>query len=183
MPYLWGKENIQNRLIDNLHETFDFVRNKYRLSEGDFPNIEGELCLLYKPSDVSSTVYRLEFKAVLHRMDFSTFPLVDKRTLNKLQDILLVDVPRIIQQISGVHDEEAEDAVDSFGDLDARAELILKRSAVNLFTMEERKGSAEHSTALLIVLALLLGISAVVAASFLDNHRIFTKILEALTKQ
>lgn len=116
-------------------------------------------------------------------MDFSTFPMVDKRTLNKLQDILLVDVPRIIQQISGVHDEEAEDALDSFGDLDARAELILKRSAVNLFTMEERKGSADHSTALLIVLALILGIAAVVAASFLDNHRTFAKILEAMKKQ
>lgn len=43
MPYLWGKERIQNKLIDNLQETFDFVRNKYRLSEGDFPNIEGKV--------------------------------------------------------------------------------------------------------------------------------------------
>ena len=116
-------------------------------------------------------------------MDFSTFPLVDKRTLNKLQDILLVDVPRIIQQISGVHDEEADDALDSFGDLDARAELILKRSAVNLFTMEERKNSSDNSVTLLIVLAILLGIAAIVVGSFIENHRTILKLLDALNRQ
>ena len=116
-------------------------------------------------------------------MDFSSFPLVDKRTLNKLQDILLVDVPRIIQQISGVHDEDAEDAIDSFGDIDARAEMILKRSAVNLFTMEERKSSSEHSSAIILLLVLVLGIAAIVIGSFLENHRSFKALVQSILRE
>lgn len=50
---------------------------------GDFPDIE-------------------DFKGVLQRMDFYTFPKTNRVVLNQLQDMLLVDIPRIIALVAGV---------------------------------------------------------------------------------
>jgi hypothetical protein len=62
MPYLFNKENIQNKLIDNLEVVFDTVRRKYDLAEGDFPKLD-------------------EFKAALRLADFSTFPHTSREVL------------------------------------------------------------------------------------------------------
>jgi hypothetical protein len=160
MPYLWGKESTRSRLILGLQEIYDHVRNTYRLAEGDFPNID-------------------EFRAVLQRMDFYSFPLTDRRALNRLQDILIMDIPRIIALISGITDsEEAGEADDSFGDLDARAEQILKRSAVKLFNIEDNRGSGTFSW-VYVLLAVSTVLTAVAIASFIENHRTVYQLVSA----
>lgn len=83
MPRLWGKEAAQNKLIDNLDQVFEIVKRNYNLSEGDFPNLG-------------------EFKAVLRLSDFSTFPYTSKDTLNVLQDLLTIEIPRIFSTVAGV---------------------------------------------------------------------------------
>jgi EH domain-containing protein 1 len=60
MPYLWGKDAAQDRLIKNLPQIFDAVRGKYSLAEGDFPNVD-------------------EFRAVLQRSNFYSFPRYNTR--------------------------------------------------------------------------------------------------------
>ena len=163
MPYLWGKEFARSKLILNLEETFEHVRNTYRLAEGDFPNIE-------------------EFRAVLQRMDFYSFPLTDRRTLNVLQDILILDIPRIISLVSGITDhnesiemeERAKLAEDDFADLDARAEAILKRSQVNLFSIEDSARGYGRQSGLswwVLMLALVGGFAAVAVGSHFENHK------------
>ena len=39
MPYFWGANAQQQRLIASLPEVFASVRETYQLSEGDFPNL------------------------------------------------------------------------------------------------------------------------------------------------
>ena len=80
MPYFWGKDSTQSRLIENLHQVFDSVRTTYQLSEGDFPKLD-------------------EFKAKLQISDFTTFPLIDRKTLVVLQGLLTEDIPRIVQHV------------------------------------------------------------------------------------
>lgn len=151
MPYLWSKERTQQRLINNLSEVFDHVRSTYRLAEGDFPAIE-------------------DFKATLQRMDFYTFPLTDKRVLNKLQDILVNDIPRIIALISGMGQELEDDNEgnsDEFGSIDARAEKILKRSALRLYSDDDKK---RWSVWVYFAIALIIAILAIILASHYDEH-------------
>ncbi|KAJ1386371.1 hypothetical protein B484DRAFT_440296, partial [Ochromonadaceae sp. CCMP2298] len=83
MPYLWGKEAAQARLIEQMEEIFVEVRRRYQLAEGDFPKL-------------------LEYKAQLSLSDFSTFPAIDRKVLTTLQDLLLKDVPKITALVAGV---------------------------------------------------------------------------------
>eukprot|EP00601_Ochromonadales_sp_CCMP2298_P018117 CAMPEP_0173243948 /NCGR_PEP_ID=MMETSP1142-20121109/15816_1 /TAXON_ID=483371 /ORGANISM="non described non described, Strain CCMP2298" /LENGTH=709 /DNA_ID=CAMNT_0014175659 /DNA_START=64 /DNA_END=2196 /DNA_ORIENTATION=+ len=83
MPYLWGKEAAQARLIEQMEEIFVEVRRRYQLAEGDFPKL-------------------LEYKAQLSLSDFSTFPAIDRKVLTTLQDLLLKDVPKMTALIAGV---------------------------------------------------------------------------------
>lgn len=83
MPFLWGKEATQTRLIERLQEVFEHVRTTYQLSEGDFPKLD-------------------EFKAKLQISDFSTFPLIDRKTLMSLQALLVDDIPRIVAHVAGM---------------------------------------------------------------------------------
>jgi hypothetical protein len=83
MPFLWGKEATQTRLIERLQEVFDHVRTTYQLSEGDFPKLD-------------------EFKAKLQISDFSTFPIIDRKTLMSLQALLVDDIPRIVSHVAGM---------------------------------------------------------------------------------
>lgn len=81
LPWLYGKERAQLALIAKLDELFLEVRRTYQLSEGDFPKVE-------------------EYKQVLSLCDFSTFPRINRRTLDALQTLLREDIPRITVMVS-----------------------------------------------------------------------------------
>ena len=115
MPYIFGKEYIQKKLIDDLQLVFDTVRRQYDLAEGDFPKID-------------------EFRAALRLADFSTFPHTKREVLVSLQDMLTVDIPRIIAHVAGVvkegpgHSEESDDE---------EGLLLIANKQPRLFTMPE----------------------------------------------
>lgn len=115
MPYFAGKERMQGYLIDNMEQVFDAVRRKYDLAEGDFPKID-------------------EFKAALRLADFSTFPYTKREVLVSLQDMLTVDIPRIIAHVAGVVKEGPGSHVDDADDSDA---LEGSNKQPRLFTMPE----------------------------------------------
>lgn len=81
LPWFYGKDRAQLTLISKLDELFLEVRRTYQLSEGDFPKVE-------------------EYKQVLSLCDFSTFPRINRRTLDALQTLLREDIPRITVMVS-----------------------------------------------------------------------------------
>lgn len=83
MPYLWGFEKTQKKLIENLDQIYLEVRHTYNLPEGDFPPID-------------------EFKAGLQVVDFRRFPQLKRETLNQLKELLSIDIPIIFKSIAGV---------------------------------------------------------------------------------
>ena len=90
MPYLWGKNYAQEKLIERLPEIFQKVKQLYNLSEGDFPNIN-------------------EYKDVLRLMDFTTFPSTKREVLLSLRNILNDDIPLIMSHIH--HDNNSKDII------------------------------------------------------------------------
>lgn len=103
MPWLWGKEAVQRKLLDSIPEIYAAVQHEYSLSAGDFP-----------PAD--------QFRASLQLQDFSSFPHVDRRALRTLKQLLDEDIPQILQQIAGVSrntfsadDASSTDSVDGSG--------------------------------------------------------------------
>ena len=120
MPYFTGKERMQGYLIDHMEEVFDVVRRKYDLAEGDFPKID-------------------EFKAALRLADFSTFPNTKREVLVSLQDMLTVDIPRIIAHVAGVVKEgpgsHADDADDDALDGSNKQPRLFTMPEINSTTL------------------------------------------------
>lgn len=151
MPLMWGGEAVQANLIKNLDTVFDEVKAKYYLSEGDFPKID-------------------EFRGVLQRMDFYTFPPIDRNQLNCLQEMLSTDVPRIISYVSGVPPGEG-----GIRGADKQS------GGLNIFSFEEDDESKEknkqHISAaqsqqvMLSIIGILVVLIACIVASVLDDHR------------
>lgn len=97
MPYLWGKRATQDKLVDDLANVFETVRRKYDLAKGDFPNVE-------------------EFQAVLRHSDFDTFPSASRDVLVSLQDMLLVEIPKILEHVHGISSFDPNGSVEGRGD-------------------------------------------------------------------
>ena len=155
MPYFFGKEAIQRDLIENLAEVFSIVRSKYDLADGDFPKLN-------------------EFKAALRLADFSTFPHTNREVLVSLQDMLTVDIPRIIAHVAGVVKEgPGTSTVDS----DDEADISQSGNKLpRLFTIPEINSSAV-SIAMIAGLGLFLIIALLVVVYVL----VFNKnVLEQL---
>jgi hypothetical protein len=83
-PKFLGRKNAMKMLINNLDNVFESVQLEYKLSHGDFP-------------DVESFAERLR-----HVDDFSCFRSVDKKTLKILDDLILKDIPAIMKGSGGV---------------------------------------------------------------------------------
>lgn len=80
MPMLSGYEAAQERLIANLPVIFAEVKDKYHLSEGDFPDID-------------------EYALLLEKAEFHAFPKLDKRAFTELDDLYSIDMVRITEMI------------------------------------------------------------------------------------
>lgn len=91
MPYLWGYQRAQDRLIEKLPEIFQELRRKYDLSEGDFPNID-------------------EYRTILKLLDFSRFPYTKREVLLSLRNMLTNNIPDIMSYIHSVDDLEVDSA-------------------------------------------------------------------------
>ncbi len=78
-PKWFGKKKAMDSLIDNLEQVFDDVKIEYKLSAGDFPDLE-------------------EFRhALLDVEDFSSLLVADKKTLQKLDDLIINDIPAMMK--------------------------------------------------------------------------------------
>lgn len=83
MPYLWGHQYRQDKLIDDLPNILEVVRRKYDLGEGDIVNIQ-------------------DFQKQLRQCEFSKFPNLDRKTLVVLEKVLEDDIAGLMRKVSGV---------------------------------------------------------------------------------
>lgn len=153
MPLFMGAEQTRAGLIKNLDKVFEEVRNLYHLSEGDFPNID-------------------EFRGVLQRMDFYTFPAIDRAVLNQLQDMLSTDIPHILSHVSGA----TGGAVGG-----ARSEDDGSGARLQMFSIDEdgENGSEKGKTMsemvqsqqiMAVVIATLVVVIGLIVASVAEDH-------------
>lgn len=79
MPALFGKESRQAELLQNLATEFKKVHKGGMLPAGDFPELD-------------------RFRESLQMYDFSKFPKLNSRLLDQLEEVLMVDFPKLMQQ-------------------------------------------------------------------------------------
>jgi len=83
MPSLFGKENKQRELIQNLDSEFDEIQHEHRLAPSDFPDID-------------------KYRQKLMDKVFSNFPKPSERLMNQIEDVLTQDLPFLMNSISPV---------------------------------------------------------------------------------
>lgn len=153
MPYLWGKEKRQQELIKKLDEVFVDLRRQYQLPEGDFPKVD-------------------EYRADLQLSDFSSFPAINRKTLESLQDMLTQDIPKITQMLSTEVKRDAQGNVQ-------------ESQLPQMFQYREPESSALQVSPVLagavLLLAILVGL---LLTSMADNHavarRLWAQFLQSL---
>jgi len=79
MPALFGKEAKQQELITNLPTEFRKIHKNYHLPAGDFPDLE-------------------RFRENLKLYDFNKFAKLNQRMVDTLDEVLMVDLPKLMQQ-------------------------------------------------------------------------------------
>lgn len=80
LPKFFGHARARQALLDDLEQVFESVRNQYKLSEGDMPDVE----------DFRQRLSAFE--------DFRVFPMLDTEDLDKLEDILTTALPTIMSR-------------------------------------------------------------------------------------
>jgi len=144
MPYLWGKEKQQLYLIENLQQIFNEVKRLYRLADGDFPKID-------------------EYKVALDLNDFYKFPLVDRKDLILLNDVLNKEIPRITALVAGINKKNKKGKSSSL----SSSSSINRQNQTMLFTLNEKKImlSSYH----VLILSLLVIMIGVIVAVILNR--------------
>jgi GTPase SAR1 family protein len=87
MPALWGSKAKKDELIKDMLNVYREVKRMYRLPPGDFPDLE-------------------RFKETLKDHDFDTFAKLDEKLVNRIDEVLGVDIPRLMAMISPPRKEE-----------------------------------------------------------------------------
>jgi len=83
-PTWFGKKKAMEQMIENLEDVFDAVRVEYKLSVGDFPDVD-------------------EFARCLEDVDdFSDLVAADKKTLRRLDELITKDIPAIMKGAAGL---------------------------------------------------------------------------------
>jgi len=162
MPYLWGKEKAQVKLIEQLDVIFAEVRRTYQLAEGDFPRID-------------------EYRASLALSDMSSFPAINRHVLNTLQDMLLKDVPKITALVAGVgggygsngkKGKKGKDVADDEDDDDSSD----RQPHMFQFSDPEEGKASGKMFAIAAVLSVLIALAAMFVASVMDDHRLLLQL-------
>jgi Domain of unknown function (DUF5600) len=91
MPKLFGHARARLGLLQNLEHIFDSVRNQYKLSEGDMPDVQ----------DFRERLSAFE--------DFRVFPFMDVQDLENLEDILTTALPQVMCKTSQTEQAKAEE--------------------------------------------------------------------------
>lgn len=151
MPYLWGKEKQQLYLIENLQQIFNEVKRLYRVADGDFPKID-------------------EYKIALDLNDFYKFPLVDRKDLILLNDVLNKEIPRITALVAGISKNNKKGKSSSSS--------TNRQNQPMLFTFNEKKFILSSSH--ILMLSLLIIMIGVIVAVMLNRDSV---IIDQYIKQ
>jgi EH domain-containing protein 1 len=82
MPYIMGKSEKQNRLLDRLELEFTACARRYNLPLGDFPDVD-------------------QYRRMLREVkDISDFKRLDKTMIYEMDKVLTEDIPRLLQKVS-----------------------------------------------------------------------------------
>jgi len=87
MPALWGSKAKKDELIKDMLTVYREVKRTHRLPPGDFPDLE-------------------RFKETLKDHDFDTFAKLDEKLVSRIDDVLGIDIPRLMAMISPPKKEE-----------------------------------------------------------------------------
>jgi len=93
MPMMFGKDDKQQELIENLADEFNAVRNDYNIPVGDFPNLA-----------------KMQEKLRGHNGSFRDFPAKSKNKVARLDAALSKDIPDLIASIPGMTEQRPEAA-------------------------------------------------------------------------
>ncbi|CAM9837858.1 unnamed protein product, partial [Sphacelaria rigidula] len=80
MPSMMGKEKVQKKLTAELGTVFRSVMKQHNLAPGDFPDLE-------------------PFRAKLQDTNFTRFPKLKPKMLEDLDEMLSVDIPRLMEML------------------------------------------------------------------------------------
>jgi EH domain-containing protein 3/EH domain-containing protein 1 len=78
MPSVFGKSSKQANLIENLDVEFLKVQKLHRIALGDFPDLD-------------------KFRAALRAVSLNEFPKLNPKLMTALDEVLSVDLPRLMQ--------------------------------------------------------------------------------------
>jgi EH domain-containing protein 1 len=80
MPSVFGKDSKKKELIKNLDKIYEKIQRQYNISPGDFPNIN-------------------KMREILEQLDFKTFKTLDKKLIDKVENMLSVDITQLMQML------------------------------------------------------------------------------------
>ncbi|CAM9450108.1 unnamed protein product [Ectocarpus sp. 12 AP-2014] len=80
MPSMMGKEKVQKQLTADLAQVFRAVMKQHNLAPGDFPDLE-------------------PFRSKLADTNFTKFPKLKVKMLEELDEMLSVDIPRLMEML------------------------------------------------------------------------------------
>jgi hypothetical protein len=90
MPSVFGKDTKKKELIKNLDKIYDKIHRTHGISMGDFPNIN-------------------KMREVLDQLDFRTFKSLDKKLIEKVDNMLASDITQLMQMIPKEETIKAQD--------------------------------------------------------------------------
>jgi len=80
MPSMFGKDSKKKELIKNLDKIYERIQHVHNISPGDFPNIQ-------------------KMREQLELADFKTFKSLDKKLVEKVDNMLSVDITQLMQML------------------------------------------------------------------------------------
>jgi len=80
MPSMFGKDSKKKELIKNLDKIYEKIQHVHNISPGDFPNIQ-------------------KMREQLELADFKTFKPMDKKLIEKVDNMLASDVTQLMQML------------------------------------------------------------------------------------
>jgi EH domain-containing protein 1 len=80
MPSMFGKDSKKKELIKNLDKIYEKIHRVHNISPGDFPNIQ-------------------KMREVLEQLDFRTFKALDKKLIEKVENMLSTDITQLMQML------------------------------------------------------------------------------------
>ena len=90
MPSVFGKEAKKKELIKNLNKTYEKIQRTHNISLGDFPDIN-------------------RMRDVLENLDFGTFKPLDKRLIERVDNMLATDITQLMQMLPKEENQSSTD--------------------------------------------------------------------------